>query len=540
MRSLAAVAVCGAVAAAGWALADRSPGHRGAPVAAQRRPVAPALASTSAPTTTSPTVASPAGVQAAWVIAENERPGTTAWQITGPTNGIAGFADHVYAATGDSVTLYVSTGAPRFHVEAYRMGYYGGTGARLVWSSATTPGTEQPLCPVTPGTNMVSCDDWSPSLRVAVTPAFVPGDYLFKLVGSGGQQSYVPLTVWDPTSHAALVIKNDVYTWQAWNPYGGYDFYAGPGSCPRGVYPLCTRARVVSFDRPYGYGQGAGDFLGSEYPLVRFAEQHGLDVGYATDLNLETDPSFLLDHKALLSLGHDECWSLPERLAAQTAEQHGVNMAFFAASAVLRHVRLQASPLGPTREVVDYRDSAADPLEGKGDPRDVTGNTWSAPPASWSEVPFVGEAYSGYLLPGVPAAPLVVADASAWVFQGTGVHDGSVLPAALATDFDQFDPSQHPSDVEVLAHSPIPKDEAETQRAAPFADMTYYTDPTSGAGVFDSGVNSWVPDLTPCPPGANCPAPFVRQVTANVLALFGRGPAGHMQPSVPNWQRFYP
>ncbi|HVM67470.1 MAG TPA: N,N-dimethylformamidase beta subunit family domain-containing protein, partial [Acidimicrobiales bacterium] len=217
------------------------------------------------------------------------------------------------------------------------------------------------------------------------------------------------------------------------------------------------------------------------------------------------------------------------------------NMAFFAASAVLRHVRLQASPLGPTREVVDYRDSSADPLDGKGDPREVTGNTWSAPPASWSEVPFVGEAYSGYLLPGVPAAPLVVADASAWVFQGTGVHDGSVLPAALATDFDQFDPSQHPGDVEVLAHSPIPKDEAETQRAAPFADMTYYTDPTSGAGVFDSGVNSWVPDLAPCAPGgATCPAAFVGQVTANVLRVFGNGPAGHMQPSVPNWQQFYP
>jgi hypothetical protein len=42
--------------------------------------------------------------------------------------GIAGFADRVSAQSGDAVRLYVSTGAVSFHVEAYRMGYYGGDG----------------------------------------------------------------------------------------------------------------------------------------------------------------------------------------------------------------------------------------------------------------------------------------------------------------------------------------------------------------------------------------------------------------------------
>ena len=46
------------------------------------------------------------------------------------------------------------------------------------------------------------------------------------------RQSFVPLTVWDPNSHAAYVVKNDIFTWQAWNEYGGYDFYAGIGQCP--------------------------------------------------------------------------------------------------------------------------------------------------------------------------------------------------------------------------------------------------------------------------------------------------------------------
>jgi hypothetical protein len=488
------------------------------------------------------TFAGSAGVEARWVVAENARPGTTAWEITGhPPGTIAGFADRVYAQAGDVVTLYVSTDAPSFEVQAYRMGYYGGAGARLVWSAPSVHGVTQPDCPVTSGVNMVACDNWSPSLRFTVTSAFVQGDYLLKLVGTGGQQSYVPLTVWDPTSDATYVVKNDVYTWQAWNPYGGYDFYAGLGSCPSGVYPLCSRARVVSFDRPYGYGQGAGDFLGSEYPLVRFVEQHGLDVTYATDINVDEDPGYLLGHRVLLSLGHDECWSLSERQGAQSAEQHGMNVVFFAASPVLRHVRPQASPMGAEREVVDYRDSSADPLDGKGNPLEVTGNTWSSPPANWDETPFVGESYSGFLEPGVAPVPFVVADASAWIFDGTGLSNGSSVPGVLDTDFDQFNPATHPADVEILGHSPIPASKAQSQRSAPYSDMTYYTDPASGAGVFDSGINSWIPALTPCPPNmAQCSATVVDKMTANLLALFGRGPAGHFQPSVPNWQQIYP
>ena len=41
---------------------------------------------------------------------------------------------------------------------------------------------------------------------------------------------------------------------------------------------------------------------------------------------------------------------------------------------MLRHVRTQPSPFGTDLELGDYRDSAADPLDGTGNPRQVTGN----------------------------------------------------------------------------------------------------------------------------------------------------------------------
>jgi hypothetical protein len=495
------------------------------------------------------TTMGPDGVRSSWVTQENLRPGTDAWRITGtPPGTIDGFADRTYAAAGDTVSLAVSTDAPQFRVEAYRMGYYQGSGARLVWHSDELPGAVQPPCPVTPGINMVSCENWSPSLQVAITAAFVPGDYLFKLVGSEGQAGYVPLTVWDPQSHATYLVKNDVLTWQAWNPYGGYDYYVGKGSCPSGRYPLCSRARVVSFDRPYAFdyngGAGTGDFLTLELPLVRWLEQRGLDVSYVSDLTVIQHPDIVTEHKALLSLGHDECWSLQERQAAVSAHAAGVNLAFFGASGMLRHVRLEPSTLGPDRQEVDYRNAAEDPLNGISDPLQVTGNTWASPPANWPEDTFVGESYNGFLAARAAPGALRVTDAAAWIFTGTDLHEGQDVPGVIGSDVDSLDPQLgFPPNVAVFAHSPLDASRAQARTSHVgvfYSDMTYYTDPESHAGVWDSGTNAWIPDLNPCPDDRACPVGVIGRITGNLLQTLGSGPAGIAHPSEPNWQPLYP
>ncbi|HEX7459775.1 MAG TPA: hypothetical protein VF279_04030, partial [Acidimicrobiales bacterium] len=67
------------------------------------------------------------------IITENARQGD-AWWVTSPqaAGDIEGFADKVSAQVGDVVTLRVNTRAATFHVEAYRIGYYQGIGARRV------------------------------------------------------------------------------------------------------------------------------------------------------------------------------------------------------------------------------------------------------------------------------------------------------------------------------------------------------------------------------------------------------------------------
>jgi hypothetical protein len=511
------------------------------------RALAPAAVSTPV------TFEGPDGVEASWVVAENALPGTTSWEIppSSPAGAIQGFADLNYAAVGDTVKLYVSTASPTYHVVAYRMGWYQGTGARQIWASGPAAGGVQPACPLTPVVNMVSCDNWTSSLSVPITSAFPQGDYLLKLVGTGGQEGYVPLTVWDPDSTATYLVINRTFTEEGWNAYGGYSFYQGQGPCPpgSGSYPVCNRARVVSMDRPYDTGNGAADFLGDEFPLIQYCERHGLDVAYVTDTTLDAHPRIALNHRVLLSLGHDESWSLNERLAAQAAEQRGVNVVFFGAAAVLRHVRLQPSPLGPDREVVDYRDATEDPLNGHGDPLQVTGNTWASPPTDLSGEPFVGELYSGYLR-GSDSVPFVVYDSSSWAFAGTGLHDGSQLPGVVMSDVDHLAPAAStPPDLQVLGHSPIPLADIYTNQGTwgglSFSDMTYYTDPGSHAGVLDTGTVNWIAAMQPCPaaptsPATSCAADDVQRITGNILKLFGQGPAGATRPSEANWQTVTP
>jgi hypothetical protein len=476
----------------------------------------------------------PNGPEDRWVIDENKKPGTTDWQITSPqtATGIMGYANLVQAEVGQTVTLYVSTQAPTFQIQAFRMGYYQGKGGRLVWHSKSLKGYIQPLCPVTPGINMVQCS-WSASLSIAITARWVQGEYLLKLVGSQGQESYVPLTIWDPASHATYVIMDGVLTTQVFNPFGGYDLYRGATPCAPNVYPCSSRSRVVSFDRPYGYGDGAGTYLSLVYPLTRLAEEEGLDVTYWTDITLATAAAPLTDHKVLISTGHDEEWSLSMRNEAVSAADAGVNLIFFGASAILRKVRLQPSPLGPGRQVVNYRDPQEDPLYGT-DNLDLSQNQWVQPPASWSPSELVGANYIGYN--NGAAAPLVDSDPSSWLFAETGLSGGAAIPGVLSNDFQEYEPSAaEPADVEILAHSPV---EVESHGPA-FADTAYYTMPSSNAGVFESGTTEWIPSLASCLAPLDCPADLMSQLTSNVLRVFGQGPVGLRYPSVANWQQFY-
>lgn len=477
--------------------------------------------------TSPPTTAGHDPLQAPWVLQENAKPGTADWRITAaPKPGeIEGYAGVVSAQPGDTVTLYVSTTAPTYNLDAFRMGNYQGLWGRRVWSAAGIRGTRQSRPTVTSGVNMIEAR-WQPSLPVHIDPSWPPGDYLFKLTASTGGQQWIPLTVRDDTSRAAYMIMNAVTNWQAYNTWGGCSLYACPGTSSGRGSGASTggRSKEVSFDRPYAEGSGAADFTGNELPLVALMEAFGLDVSYTTSVDLELHPELVLQHSALLSLGHDEYWSKPMFDGAQAARDRGVNIAFFGANAIYRQIRLVPSPLGPARRQINYR-STDDPIR-RTDPQ-LTTVSWREYPVNRPEQTLIGQEYECNPV----RADLVVADASSWIYFGTGLKNGDHVPITVGTEYDRYDPSvPGPSDVEVLAHSPV-----RCHGKASYADVTYYTVP-NGGGVFASGTNWWISKLNPAGPG-NPHEPAIIAMTINVLRVFGSGPASRSHPSVANWQR---
>lgn len=459
--------------------------------------------------------------------AENARPGTAAWAISrSDPNQLQGFADHVSVAPSQPVRLYVDTTAANYTVTAYRMGYYGGARARQVWQSDPLPGLRQPaptmLAVDGRTTHTVSAAAWSPGPPVD-TRGWPPGDYLLKLSSAGGYGWWVPLTVRSPTTHGAIVIVNAVTTWQAYDAWGGYSLYHGVD----GAADYAGRARVVSFDRPYDWGNGAADFPGIELPVVALAERLGLPVAYATDVDLDADPQLLDGARAVISLGHDEYWSKGMRDAVTSARDAGTNVAFLGANAVYRHIRFRPSALGPDRLQVDYKtDAQNDPVYAT-DPAAATFE-WRDGPDPRPESALTGVYYDCNPV----YDDMVAVDPGNWLLAGTGLQAGSRLTRLVGSEFDHVDlGAPTPRPIEVLFHSPVTCGGAST-----YADAAYYT-VRSGAGVFAAGTSSWV-----CALDNNCgdgrgdatAQAVVTRITTNLLTGFAAGPVGRAQPAHDN------
>src|SRR5580658_157798 len=315
-----------ALATSGGGSSSGSPGHGAGTSTSNPGTTSPAGRTST--TTTVPPGEIPDLPTAGWLVEENTRPGSTGWTQVGTSyqGQLEGFADRVSATHGDEVTLYVNTTEKRTHVEIYRMGWYGGSGGKLVKTTATFAGQQQPASELTAGVNTVECH-WQPSVTFTVEPNWLPGNYLLRLVGDDGVAEWVPLTIRDDTSTAAVAVMNSVTTWQAYNLWGGYSLYYG--QVPGGGQNYDNRARVVSFDRPYAHTWAAGtaDWLGNEFPFLMLAERKGIDLAYWTDVDLHERPELLRNHRCLVSLGHDEYWSMAMRDGAQSALDAGTNLA---------------------------------------------------------------------------------------------------------------------------------------------------------------------------------------------------------------------
>ena len=188
------------------------------------------------------------------IVCENSKPGNpqSEWDVSGGGDpNIQGFATDISVNHGQTVHFKIDTAYSAYHLDIYRMGYYGGDGARKVATvtpSASLP-QKQPACLDDPTTGLTDCGNWAESASWAVPADAVSGIYFAKLVRDGGASdgSHIFFIVRDDASHSNLLFQTQDTTWEAYNQYGGRSLYqsndGGPGTNP-------ARAYKVSYNRP--------------------------------------------------------------------------------------------------------------------------------------------------------------------------------------------------------------------------------------------------------------------------------------------------
>lgn len=268
-----------------------------------------------------------------YIATENARPGNSAWKIATPGK-LQAFAERASARCGDNV--YIRSDGPlrgTVRMAIYRMGYYGGAGAREIWSTPSSltgswlVGDDQPA-PLFVATdsagrtiNEVKATNWRRTFGFNIDGRFSPGTYLIKLTGVDGVGSYVPLTIRDDLGGHDYVMLSSTNTWQAYNNFGGHSAYGSGAS------------RKLSYDRPYAQNAGTGDYLGFEYGYVFWSEKQGLDQEYLTDVDWHYSPGLLTSGTVVVP-GHPEYWSPLSRDTLTSRIAAGTNLLSMSANSV--------------------------------------------------------------------------------------------------------------------------------------------------------------------------------------------------------------
>lgn len=313
------------------------------------------------------------------IVCENQLPGTpeSVWDIAGAGDpSIQGFATEASVDVGGTIDFKIDTDASAYSITIYRTGWYQGLGARKiadVTPSAALP-QSQPQCITDTSTEIYDCGTWAVSASWTVPTTAVSGVYVATLQrGDTGGESQITFDVRDDSSHSDILFKTSDATWQAYNTYGGSDYYQGAAN---------GRAYAISYNRPYstrGDNEGRDFYFNNEYPLVRFLERNGYDVSYFSDVDADVRGPEILNHRVFLSVGHDEYWSGNERDNVQAAIDSGVNAQFLSGNEAYWHTRLANSVDGsntPDRTIISYKETWSN---AKIDPSPTWTGTWRDP-----------------------------------------------------------------------------------------------------------------------------------------------------------------
>ena len=467
------------------------------------------------------------------VVCENQLPGDpeSAWDVSGAGDpNIQGFAADISVDQGQTVRFKVKS-TTSYQLEIYRMGYYGGMGARRVASipSSATAAPPQPACLNQLATGLVDCGNWTVTATWNVPASAVSGIYFAKATRTGGGSSHIMFVVRDDDGRSDVLFQTSDTTWQAYNRYGGNSLYVGS---PAG------RAYKVSYNRPFTTRATSPEdwVFHSEYPMVRWLEANGYHVSYSTGVDSDRRGAEILEHRVFMSVGHDEYWSGTQRAQVEEARAAGVHLAFFSGNEVYWKTRWESAistDATPHRTLVCYKETHAgqkiDPLP------DVWTGTWRdarfSPPADGGRPE---NALTGTMFrvnSGTSAIRVPAAEGKFRFWRNTSVANlaqGSVaqMPdGTLGYEWDEdADNDSRPPGLIRLSDTTVNGVEILVDNGSTYATgsanhaLTLYRH-ASGALVFGAGTIQWTWGLDASHDGSSPPVSVdMQQATMNLLA----------------------
>jgi hypothetical protein len=520
--------------------------------------------------------ADPCGTGSNPIVCENSKPGSPMedWYAPNAYGNVEGFTNQVSYQAGDTVQFKVQSPIP-YHVEIYRLGYYGGDGARLMSTSAQaaatypanftrdgTPGSPPDNTVVdgdpqgkalncnTNTAGLIDCGNWPSTATWTVPSDAVSGLYIanFDQTDGNGLMPY-PFVIRNDGSHSDVVVQTDDETWQAYNKWGGRNLYDGDGPAPDG------RAYQVSYNRPLDIG-GDNGVYGSEFEMLSWLERNGYDVSYLSGLDVSTRPSDLLNHKMFMSSGHDEYWTQDQFTNALSARKAGVHETFFSGNEVSWKTRFSPSIDGTNtanRTLICYKETKLELAQPDGIP-DPAANVWTGafldPGSAAKGEPFQPQNIltgSLFTVNGYRSDAITVPGAYAKLRLWRNTTVASLTPTQTATfptgtlgyewDSDILNSSTRPTGQIDLSSTTIDITDGKYRldygntygNGTATHNLVEFRDPTSHALVFGAGTVQWSWGLTNVPTAD--PADTVvtadkrmQQATVNLFADMGIQP----------------
>ena len=451
---------------------------------------------------------------------ENQNPGSSDWLITNiegvaaddrderyrRQRAIEGYASRASLRAGEVLTAFVSTEPPApYRVDVFRMGYYGGKGARAMAALGPLAGEVQPE-PVEGDRQLIEAR-WRPSFQLTIGSGWPSGVYLAKLTTlDRGYESYIIWVVRDDR-RADLMLQVSDLTWQAYNRWPGWrSLYDWKGD----RWHTATPSARVSFDRPYGiyYNRlpanlvpktnGSGEFLLWEFPLVYWLERRGYDVTYVSGLDTHRDADGALRARGFISVGHDEYYSrrMFENLAR--ARDAGVSLAFLSGNAVDGEISIEPASDGRPDRIFQRAPGHPETNEFEDEHLLLGATSYGVGLADWT-----------------------VRRPEHWLFSGTGLELGGSIPSLVGWEY-HGPPLRDDPTLVVLASGKV-FDRRGVEQFPQYAATIY--DGPKGNVVFNAAT-CWWSMLLAAPPGfVNPPEedfarpdPRVERITQNLLA----------------------